>query len=116
MSQTPNDAVALPDHVETKRERVRREGNACIVSVWQLLDDLNDQFGDRFLMSDETKNVLELIERVWEDRHIDQPGAPFIEFAWNERGRDPGGSPTGFKAMLRGQLSANPTQQNQSGT
>jgi hypothetical protein len=99
MTGTTQDSVAVPDLVAAAREVIRREGHAQIVSLWQLLDDLGEQFGDRFPVSDDTKNVLELIERLWEEPHIDQPTSS-IEFAWNDRGRGARGSAAAFKAML----------------
>jgi len=47
MSVTPpNDYVAAPYLVAAAREFIRREGG-CVVSIWQLLDELTDEFVTR---------------------------------------------------------------------
>src|SRR6478752_4031492 len=49
MSVTPNDYVAAPnDVVAAAREFIRGEGDACVVSIYRLLHELSDKFGDRF--------------------------------------------------------------------
>jgi hypothetical protein len=88
MSVTPNDYVAAPDDVvAAAREFIRGEGEACVVSISQLLDELSDELGDRFPVSPDTYEVLDLIETLWADQHVDQvPETGSIEFAWNEKG------------------------------
>jgi hypothetical protein len=66
------------------REYIRSQGDACIVSMSELIDELKRDFGERF----HTEHVLDLIETLWADPHIDQvPDTGWVEFAWNERGR-----------------------------
>jgi len=88
MSVTPNDYVAAPnDVVAAAREFIRGEGDACVVSIYRLLHELSDKFGDRFLVLPNTYEVLDLIETLWADQHVDQvPDTGSIEFAWNEKG------------------------------
>jgi hypothetical protein len=83
---TINDYVCAPDLVAAAREFIRGEGG-CVVSIWWLLDEMIGKFGDRFPMSQDTYKVLDLIETLWADSHVDQvPGTESIEFAWNEKG------------------------------
>ena len=105
MSVTPNDYVAAPnDVVAAAREFIRGEGDACVVSIYRLLHELSDKFGGRFPVSPDTYKVLDLIETLWADQHIDQvPGTGSIEFAWNEKGLDQV-PVAGLKAMLLGRF------------
>ena len=103
MSVTPNEYVCAPDLVAAAREFIRGEGG-CVVSIWWLLDEMTDKFGDRFPVSPDTYKVLDLIETLWADQHVDQvPGTGSIEFAWNEKGLDQV-PVAGLKAMLLGRL------------
>jgi hypothetical protein len=87
MSVTPNDYVAAPDDVvAAAREFIRGEGDACVVRVYRLLDELSDKFGDRFPVPTDTYKVLDLIETLWADPHVDQVPHERIDFAWNEKG------------------------------
>ena len=104
MSVTPNEYVCARDLVAAAREYIRGEGDACVVSIYRLLHELSDKFGDRFPVSPDTYKVLDLIETLWADSHVDQvPGTEANEFAWHEKGFDrvPVG---GLKAMLLGRL------------
>ena len=58
MSVTPNDHFCAPDLVAAARESIRREGD-CVVSIWRLLDELTNKFGDRFPASPDTSEVLD---------------------------------------------------------
>src|SRR6516165_10751291 len=51
MSRTPADTPSLEDLVAAAREKIRNRGDACIVSVFELLDELSAEFGDRFSAS-----------------------------------------------------------------
>ena len=82
--------VPLEDLVAAARESLRREGDGCVLFIHQLLDELSDKFGDRFHVTPDVYKVLELIETLWADPHIDQvPDTESIEFAWNETGAEP---------------------------
>jgi hypothetical protein len=103
MSVTPNEYVCAPDLVAAARESIRREGD-CVVSIWWLLDEMTDKFGDRFTVSPDTYKVLDLIETLWGDSHVDQvPGTETIEFVWNEKGSDQV-PVNGLKARLLGRF------------
>jgi hypothetical protein len=87
MSVTPNNHVAAPDDVvAAAREFIRGEGD-CVVSIWQLLDELTDKFGDRFPVSPDTYKALDLIETLWADPHVDQVPHGCIDFACKGEGR-----------------------------
>jgi hypothetical protein len=84
-----NKYVPAPDLVAAAREFIRSEGDGCIVSIDQLLDELSGKFGDRFPVSPDTYEVLDLIETLWADPHVDQVShSGLIEFAWSEKGFD----------------------------
>jgi hypothetical protein len=86
----PDEKVASDDLVAAAREIIRGEGDRCIVSISELLDKLEDQYGDQFRVSPDTCQVLQLIRTLWEDPHIDQVSHMWdIEFAWNEEGYYP---------------------------
>ena len=79
----------------------RSEGDRCVVDVRQLLNELTGKCGDRFPVSPDAYEVLDLIETLWADPHIDQvPVTGSIEFAWNGKGFDPVPD-TEFVAMVR---------------
>jgi hypothetical protein len=98
VSVTPNDYVCAPDLVAAAREFIRREGGG-VVSICQLLDEMCDMLGDRFPVSPNTYKVLDLIETLWADPHVNQVPHGSIEFAWSEKGFDQVPA-TGLKAML----------------
>jgi hypothetical protein len=103
MSVTPNDHVCAPDLVAAARESIRREGD-CVVSIWRLLDELTNKFGDRFRVSPDVYKVLDLIETLWADPHVDQVPHGSIEFAWSEEGVVDQVPVTGLTAMLLGRF------------
>jgi hypothetical protein len=105
MSVTPNDYVAAPDDVvAAAREFIRGEGDACVVSIYRLLHELSDMFGDRFAVSPNTHKVLDLIETLWADPHVNQVPHGSIEFAWSEEGVVDQVPVTGLTAMLLGRF------------
>jgi hypothetical protein len=64
--------------------------------------------GDRFPKWPDAFTVLEVIEVLWADPHIDQvPYTESIEFAWNEKGFDQA-PVTGLKAVLLGRFQIPP--------
>ena len=87
MSLRPTHYEVAPDLVDAAREIIRHE-DQCVVSITELLEDLSHKFGDRFHFSLTMYQLVDLIETLWEDPHIDQvPNTGLIEFAWNESGR-----------------------------
>ena len=82
------------------REFIRGEGDACVVPISELLDELSDKFGDRFRVSSDMHKLLDLIVTLWDDPHIDQPQRGWIESAWNEKGFEHDLPASGLKSML----------------
>ena len=87
MPLTSNDYSVAPDLVDAAREIIRSQGDRCIVGISELLEGLSGKFGDRFRISPEMYQLVDLIDTLWADPHIDQvPDTGWIEFAWNEVG------------------------------
>jgi hypothetical protein len=61
MLVTTNDYIGAPDLVAAAREFIRGEGR-CVVSIWQMLDELSDKFGNRLPVSPNIYRALDLIE------------------------------------------------------
>lgn len=97
-------SVAIEALVAVAREFIRSEGDGCDVGISQVLEELSHRFGDRFPKWPDAYTVLEVIEAMWADSHVDQVPAPETnEFAWNETGFDHV-PVTGMKTMLLGRL------------
>ncbi|HRD10805.1 MAG TPA: hypothetical protein PLI79_02980 [Mycobacterium sp.] len=60
----------------------------CVVSIYEILDGLTDSFADRFQVSDEVYEVLNLIATLWAEPHIRDPQAGWFEFIWSEERTD----------------------------
>jgi hypothetical protein len=90
MQVTPDETLDVSDLVAAARELIHNEGERCIISIWRVLEGLRHVLGDRFSVSPDVYTVLDLIETLWEDPHIDQvPDTGWIEFAWREEVLDP---------------------------
>jgi hypothetical protein len=114
---SPRRHIAAPDDVlAAARVLIHREGG-CIVSIWQLLDEMTDKFDDQFPVSPDAYKALDLIETLWDDPHVNQVPHGWIEFSWNEKGRFDGVPATGLKAMLlrRFQTRQRPKRRNNRG-
>jgi hypothetical protein len=80
-------SVAIEALVAVAREYIRSEGDGRDVGISQVLEELSYKFGDRFPKWPDAYTVLEVIEALWADPHIDQvPNTGWVAFAWNERG------------------------------
>jgi len=67
-----------------------RSGDHCVITVFELLDELSTKFGARFAVPPETYKVLDLIQMLWGDEHVDRgPSTGWIEFAWREEVAEP---------------------------
>lgn len=100
MSVTPDDHHMEPDVVAAAREFIR-QGDGCIVSISEVLEELSEKSGGRVPVSPDVYKVIDLISVLWADPHIDQvPYTGDIEFAWCEGRSDPSRS-LGLKARLR---------------
>jgi hypothetical protein len=82
MSTTPDEDANSEELFDAAREIVRSQSDGCPVSIFQLLDELSTNFGERFVLSWDMHQVLYLIEALWGDVHIDQVPDGSIEFRW----------------------------------
>ena len=110
MSVTPNDSLVAPDVIDAACELICKKGHGHIVHIGQLLEELSEKFGGRFRVSPNVYDVVNLIELLWEDPHIDEPQRGWIEFAWNEKGADPERT-SRLMAMLLGRSDAGATKE-----
>lgn len=53
-------SVTINDYVAAARELIRSGSHGCVVSIDQLVDELSGKFGDRFRVSPDTYEVLDL--------------------------------------------------------
>ncbi len=51
-------SVTINDYVAAAREFIRNGSHGCVVSIWELLDELSAKFGDRFNVSPDLHEVL----------------------------------------------------------
>jgi len=82
----PLDCVAPPDVVAAARDLIWNNGEGRIVSIFQVLDNLSQRFGDRFNVSPAVYKVLDLMGTLQDDPQIDQSQSGWIEYVWNEQG------------------------------
>jgi hypothetical protein len=105
---TINDYVCGPDVVAAAREFIRNEGDSYVVSIGQLLEELEERSGNdgnRFPVSQDKYKLVNLIEALWADSHIDQVrNTGSIEFAWNQKGRWDDGARSPFVQELSRRL------------
>lgn len=75
------------DVVTAARELIRAEGEGFAVGIGPLLLDLSDMFSGKFQVTPQMHQLLDLIEKLWRDPHIDPVSdCAYVEFAWNEVG------------------------------
>ena len=70
------------DLLAVATEFIRSQGDGCLVSIGDLVDEL----GDRLPLSENTWTLLNVIGELWDNPHIDQVPCGWIDFAWNEEG------------------------------
>jgi hypothetical protein len=84
MSPTEVDYSLSLEIFIAAREYIRSQGNACIVSISQLLEELSYTLDDGFGAG----QVVRLTHELWADAHVDQiPESELIEFAWSDVAR-----------------------------
>jgi hypothetical protein len=71
----------LPDLVAAAPAFIRDEVDGVVVSITDVMGELRIKFGNRPVMSDEMFELVDLIESLWADPHIDpvrhrQAGSP----------------------------------------
>lgn len=109
-AQPDDEKVSMSDLIDAAREIVRGGGDGGIVSISEVLEGLEDKYGNQFRVSPDTYQVLGLITALWDDRHIDQvPGIWDVEFSWNEAGSNSNADPALERLMVRAANSSRPT-------
>jgi hypothetical protein len=86
MTATPYENIPMDNLVAAARELIRNEEGGCVVHIHELIEGLRSELGERFGVLSDAYRMIALVERLWEDPHIDHPDNGFIEFVWNEKG------------------------------
>lgn len=88
---------------DAAREFIRRryEEDGCVVGIGEVLEHLDERFGDGTGITSDVPTVLNLCAALWEDPHIDQVPGGWIDFCWNEAGDWPREDGQGLVARLR---------------
>lgn len=115
MPETSDDDRIASDVVRAAREFIRREGHNSVVAIWGLLDELSEKFGDRFRVSPDMHKLLDLITKLWDDPHIDQPLPRWVEFTWNDNPQRRSTSFASLRALLLYNGRIQPETQEQQG-
>jgi len=82
--------------------RMRFEEDGCVVGIGEVLEHLDDRFGEAAGITGDVWIVLNLCMDLWADPHIDQVPGGWIDFCWNEAGDWPREDGQGLFARLRG--------------
>ena len=69
--------------------RSEYDKNGCVIGIWELLEHLDEVFGEQAGITSDVPTVLGLCVDLWEDPHIDQVPDGWIDFCWNEKGHWP---------------------------
>jgi hypothetical protein len=71
--------------MSTALDFIRVGGHDCdgsVVNVFELMEELQNKFGDWFHLSPEQYDLLELIDWVAADPRVDLTGFQGVEFVW----------------------------------
>jgi hypothetical protein len=80
-----NTAPAIETIVSAATAFIRAggpDGDGCIVTVWDLFEELRNQFGEHFRLSPEQEKLLELLDAVVAKRDVELISSDGIEFGW----------------------------------
>lgn len=82
--------------------RLRFQEDGCVIGIGEVLEHLDEVFGEQYGITSDVTTVLNLCVALWADPHIDQVPGGWIDFCWNEKGDWPGESegPQEFRALL----------------
>ncbi len=69
--------------------RHRYQEDGCVVGIGEVLEHLDEVFGEAAGLTSDVGTVLNLCEELWADPHIDQVPGGWIDFCWNEVGDYP---------------------------
>ena len=81
--------------------RGRYEEDGCVVGIGEVLEHLDDRFGEAAGITGDVGLVLNLCVDLWADPHIDQVPGGWIDFCWNKAGDWPREDGKGIFARLR---------------
>lgn len=86
MTSTPIDGEEqlINDIVGAATDIIRQQGDFVAVSIWQLFDELSEDYGEVFRATPEIERVLAVAQQLWADPHMVQVDQGFVEFAWTE--------------------------------
>lgn len=73
--------------------RLRFREDGCVIGIADVLEHLDERFGEAAGITSDVTTVLGLCVDLWADPHIDQVDDGFIDFCWNEEGDWPQQSP-----------------------
>lgn len=95
----PNDGV-----FDAARAFIRRryQEDECVVGIGEVLEHLDEVFGEDAGLTSDVGLVLHLCVELWGDPHIDQVSGGWIDFCWNEEGDWPRERSQGLIARLQG--------------
>lgn len=80
--------------------RDQHAADGCVVGIGEVLEHLDERFGEAAGITSDVTTVLNLCTTLWEDPHIDQVADGFIDFCWNEAGDWQREYPQGLLARL----------------
>ena len=81
--------------------RLRFQEDGCVIGIGEVLEHLDEVFGERAGITSDVRTVLNLCVDLWADPHIDQVPGGWIDFCWNEAGDWPREDGEGIFARLR---------------
>jgi hypothetical protein len=101
VSDQSDEHYPLDEYFDAAYEFIRRHGRDQPVTISEVIDLLSAKYG--FRLTPEMNLLLWLIHFLLEDENVETTtDLGVIEFAWNERGREPDPVATGLKeALLR---------------
>ena len=82
--------------------RLRYDEDGCVVGVGEVLEHLDEVFGEAAGLTSDVGIVLNLVTALWEDPHVDRVPGDWIDFCWNEAGDWPREDSQGLIARLQG--------------
>lgn len=97
---------------DAAREFIRRryDQDGCVVGIGELLEYLDDRFGEAAGITGDVGLVLNLCVDLWADPHIDQVPGGWIDFCWHEAGDKPREGSQGLLARLLSRSNAEELQ------
>ena len=82
--------------------RTRFAEDGCVVGIGEVLEHLDDRFGEAAGITGDVGIVLNLCVDLWADPHVDRVPGEWIDFCWNEEGDWPRECSQDLLARLQG--------------